>query len=70
MGEGHFKINFPEYKGENFTASLTDLSGRLLLQFPIENGYGEGFKKDLPKGMYIINIINVKYRFAEKLFIF
>jgi hypothetical protein len=70
MGEGHFKINFNENKGENYTASLTDLSGRLLLKFPIENGYGEGFKKDLPKGIYIINIINVNYRFAGKLFIF
>ena len=70
MGEGHFKIVFTESKGDNYTASLTDLSGRLLLQFPIENGYGEGFKKDLDKGIYIINISNVKYRFAEKLFIF
>ena len=59
-----------ETLGDNYTASLTDLSGRLLLQFPIENGYGEGFKKDLDKGIYIINISNVKYRFAEKLFIF
>jgi len=69
LGEGRFKVVFSNLEGEKFIATLSDLTGRLLLQFPVENGIGEGFKKGLPKGLYLLSLSNNKYRFSEKLFI-
>ena len=69
LGEGRFKVVFSNLEGEKFIATLSDLTGRLLLQFPVENGIGEGFKKGLPKGLYLLSLSNNKYRFSVKLFI-
>lgn len=70
LGDGRFKVVFSSYEGGGkYIATLTDLTGRLMLQFPVENGIGEATGKNLPKGIYLLSLSNGVYHFSSKLFV-